>query len=112
MSDSSFVSKCLNGEVLLDEIDDFIDEWHSGDSIEPLHSFLGMTQDEYRLWVDDPSALKYILSAHRENIPVNLLISSDYEHNQMKIAARAGNVTELQRLFDWINKRGNDKCER
>ena len=112
MSDNSFVSKCLHGEVLLDEIDDYIDEWHCGNSTEPIHSFLGMTQDEYRLWVDDPSALKYILRAHRENIPVAMLISDDFEHNQMNIAARAGNFAELQKLFDWINKRGNDKCER
>lgn len=34
-----------------DEIDDKIDEWHDGNSPMPLHEFLGMTKDEYSIFV-------------------------------------------------------------
>ncbi|QFP97348.1 hypothetical protein SEA_SPILLED_33 [Streptomyces phage Spilled] len=32
-------------------IDDLIEEWHEGDSPLPLHEFLGMTSEEYDLFV-------------------------------------------------------------
>lgn len=37
------------------EIDDRIEEWHASDSDVPLHVFLGMTWEEYSLFVSSPS---------------------------------------------------------
>ena len=61
---SSFIEKCLSGDALPDEIDDFVDRWHEGDSDLPIHEYLGMTRDEYLSWVKDPSVLLHIVSAH------------------------------------------------
>jgi hypothetical protein len=36
-----------------DFIDELIDEWHAGDSPLPLHEYLGMTWEEYKLWLSD-----------------------------------------------------------
>ena len=36
---------------LLDHIDDLIDEWHEGDSVDPLHVFLKMSWEEYGSYV-------------------------------------------------------------
>ena len=33
---SSFIEKCINGDASLDEIDDYIDEWHDHDSANDL----------------------------------------------------------------------------
>ena len=38
-----FIDLCSNGEVLMDEIDDFIDEWHESAREIELHEFLGMS---------------------------------------------------------------------
>ena len=59
---SSFIEKCLRSEVLLEDIDDFVDLWHKDSGNMALHDFLGMTQEEYSLWIADPSTLPFIVS--------------------------------------------------
>ncbi len=41
-----FVNLCLRGEALADQIDDYVDQWHNGDSEEELSDFLGLTPEE------------------------------------------------------------------
>ena len=60
---SNFIAKCQMGEVLLDEIDDFVDKWHESDSESPIYEFLGMTRYEYFLWLKSPDVLPYIIKA-------------------------------------------------
>ena len=60
---SNFIDMCLSGDALPDEIDDFVDRWHEGDSDLSIHEFLGMTREEYLSWVKDPNALPRILDA-------------------------------------------------
>jgi hypothetical protein len=58
MSDHrSFMELALNGEVVADEVEEFVAAWHEGSSTVELHAFLGMTWDEYRLWASDPAYL-------------------------------------------------------
>lgn len=43
-SAQNFIDLCLQGEIVdLNQIDDFIDAWHDGDSEQTLHEFLGLT---------------------------------------------------------------------
>ena len=59
---STFVDRCLAGEALLEEIDDYVDRWHaSGGSGQSLAAYLGFTPDEYALWVEQPQALNYVI---------------------------------------------------
>jgi len=62
---SDFVHRCIQGEASLDEIDDAVDEWHSGQSSDSLAQFLGMTGDEYSSWVVNPDALRFIIESRR-----------------------------------------------
>ncbi len=64
MQETTFIDKCLKGEASLDEIDDYIDAWHDGITPEDieLHTYLGMTWDEYSLWVRDSSVLESIIN--------------------------------------------------
>ncbi|WP_133510383.1 hypothetical protein [Candidatus Thiosymbion oneisti] len=71
---SSFIEKCINGEVLLDDIDDFVDSWHAGTSKLPLHHYLGMSRSEYSLWIADPDVLPYIINAHRYEKDISELL--------------------------------------
>jgi hypothetical protein len=63
----TFVERCLIGSATPDEIDSYIDRWHDSDigTEIPLHQFLGMSDQEYSLWLRDPNAIQAILQARR-----------------------------------------------
>jgi len=99
----NFIELCLAGEVLEDEIDDFVERWHEGDSEETsLHDFLGMDWDEYSLWATNPSILKFILSAHKKKIS----IADELGNQRYSMAARAGSVEEAKKLEKWLKQIG------
>lgn len=64
----AFISQCINGDADLDDINDFIEKWHLSNSKQPLHEFLGMTFEEYSIWVEKPSYLPYIINAKKFDI--------------------------------------------
>ena len=67
---TSFIEKCINGDASLNEIDDYIDEWHDSDlsnGIE-LHEYLGMTWKEYSIWAIKPSFLAEIVNSRKQEI--------------------------------------------
>lgn len=101
----SFISLALNGYVFLDEIDNFVDSWHSGaGNGHELFEFLGMNESEYALWVQSPEALAIIIRARREHIPLVEAINHDY--NVLKLAARAQDANVLRGLSQWLRQRG------
>lgn len=61
----TFMERYLAGEVEVDDIDDFVEQWHNGQYIASLAEFLGLSDDEYWRWVKDASALPDI-RAERE----------------------------------------------
>ena len=67
---AKFVDLCLRGDVSADRIDDFVDLWHDGDSEVPLAEFLGLSDEEYALWVERPKSLSTILSTRKAGLPV------------------------------------------
>jgi hypothetical protein len=62
---SNFIEQCLSRQSSLEDIDDFIDQWHENPGNQSLHEFLGMTRDEYANWVADSSALPAIVKARK-----------------------------------------------
>lgn len=101
---SDFISLCLRGQVLLDEIDDFVDEWHENDHEETLCQFLGMTDREYTLWLSDAEVLPYILRARKENRDVGELIQ---ELEALPLAARSDGLNLAPRLLEWLKSEGH-----
>ena len=67
IQENKFVDLCVMGQYHIEDIDDFIDEWHEGEGDEDLHEFLGMSWEEYDLWVSNPYVLPYIIKARKEN---------------------------------------------
>lgn len=102
----NFYNLYLNGDVLLVEFDEFIDEWHDGDYDCELHEFLGLTFEEYSLWVDDDSFLELIFESKQRKITVEELIK-EYEQNTPMVA-RANNG-ELAELKKWLENKGKVK---
>ena len=100
----TFMDLLMDGEVLSQDIDDFVDAWHDGaeddaSSSMELSKFLGMTEDEYRLWVEQPESLKYIAAARKANLPVDQLLMT---RDQFGVAARSSDQSEARKLLDWL----------
>ena len=63
----TFMQQCLNGRASPDDIETFTDRWHRIKSEVSLSEYLGMTNAEYRWWVEAPSALPRIVQLRREH---------------------------------------------
>ena len=47
----TFKEKYDKGEVNLDDIHNYIDDWHNGINEQELHEFLGLGWEDYTNWV-------------------------------------------------------------
>ncbi|MGJ9460469.1 hypothetical protein [Oceanobacillus sp. CF4.6] len=103
MSKLKFMEACLQGEALLEEIDDYVDEWHDSDSDEEIYDYLGMTIEEYGVWVEDDSMLKTIFYSREIGQPITNLIR---ENDTSKLVARAANPEEAMRVKEWLQRTG------
>ncbi|RYE30658.1 MAG: hypothetical protein EOP42_11850 [Sphingobacteriaceae bacterium] len=65
---SDFIQDCLSDKATINDIDDYIDIWHTSDNEDELYQFLGMTEDEYSIFVTNPSYLSSIIAAHKEGL--------------------------------------------
>jgi len=101
---ATFIELAAGGEVLLEEIDDFIDEWHDSEGKQSLASFLGMTDDEYALWAVEPDTLPFIVRARHNGEPLPVVVNDNYR--ELRIAARAGDSSKVARLSRWLEQRG------
>lgn len=99
----NFVNLCLSGDVLEDEIDDFVETWHEDENLtQELHEYLGMSWREYSVWATKPSILPFILSARNKGT------TFDAEVNQERwaLTARAGSAQEAKKLEAWLKRIG------
>ena len=63
---STYMDRAISGDAT--DIDDAIDEWHNGLDPRPLHEYLGMTENEYKLWAQNPKCLQEIIEARRSRL--------------------------------------------
>lgn len=103
MSKLKFMEACLEGDALLEEIDDYIDEWHESDSKEELHDYLGMTFEEYGIWVENGSMLKTIFYARDIGKSITEYIK---ENDVQKLVARASTPEEATQVREWLKRKG------
>ena len=84
MSTESFIARCLRDELLTEEIDDWVEQWHQSDSELSLAEYLGMTEEEYNAWLIDDTILPYIIQARKDGLPLETVV----EQGSERIAAR------------------------
>jgi hypothetical protein len=99
----TFMDQVLAGEAFLSDIDDFVDEWHDGDSEQSLHTYLGMDEAEYALWVERPWSLRLIVAARKQQQPVAEFARDVHEHF---LAARGVDQDDADALVDWLRETG------
>lgn len=98
---SNFITYCIKGETLMSEVDDFIAIWHEEEIHSSLHDFLGMSKKEYELFVKDGAYLGLIITSHRDNIDIEMLV-----REEMNIAARSENEPTMRMLQKWLENEG------
>lgn len=95
----------LSGEECdLTRIDDEIDAWHETDTTLPLHEWLGLTPDEYRLYVEKPASMRIILAARDHQRSLKDLLSA--KDAASLIAARGASAAEVTELRTWLKATG------
>jgi hypothetical protein len=104
-SPERFIDLALNGSVLADEINDFVSVWHSSGSTEELHDFLGLTWQEYALWVRDPEFLTLIFSARHRGQSLVDAVNDNYLATQL-VAEGAGRAARATQLRTWLGQQG------
>lgn len=104
--EKTFIEKCISGDALLEEIEDYIDEWHNSQYECELHEFLGLTEYEYDIWFENNSMLVFIVEAREIKKPIN-----DYLNNidDYQLAARASSPDEAKNVKEWLKKTGRLK---
>lgn len=105
MSERTFIERCLDGDAFLDEVDAAVANWHRDSTELPVWRYLGMTEAEYGLWVEQPSALRVIVAAHDREIEVEDLLTSIHSAPEL-VAARADYPDDAERLLDWLRRTG------
>ena len=70
----SYVAECLSGNALLEDVDDWVDAWHEGRGPGTLFEHLGMTEQEYSLWVEQPESLRFIIYSRDSGTPIEALL--------------------------------------
>lgn len=65
----SFVEAVLAGDATPDDVDDFVDAWHASAENIGLAEFLGMTDEEYARWVENPEGLRAVLHSRKNGTP-------------------------------------------
>jgi hypothetical protein len=101
----SFLDLYSDGKVTAEHIDDFIDAWHESDDSEqrPLSEFLGMTEDEYSVWLASHRVLPLLVAARRDGRSVAAVVQqhlADLQH-----AAAPADETAIYVLSHWLEKR-------
>lgn len=46
----TFMEKCVDGEASVEEVDEYVEYWHTHEIDMPLHEYLGLSPSEYALW--------------------------------------------------------------
>ena len=103
-SHPKFLDLCLEGKAVFDDIDDFIDQWHETPQGYELHDYLGMTNEEYSLWLRAPEALAYIIKARREMQPLKETVV--YACQDLGRVGRSSDQSTINQLQNWLKAKG------
>ena len=100
----SFIDRASTGQVLFNEIAEFVERWHRGKSAEELHEYLGMTRDEYALWLVNPDTLAIICAARRGR--QSLAEAVNEMMPVLRMAAQPGDAAKFGNMEAWLQRRG------
>jgi hypothetical protein len=101
----TFFDLYSQGQVTADQIDDFVEAWHESDDSEhrSLSQYLGMTDDEYAVWLASHRALPLLAAARRDGLPVTEVVTRHLV--DLRSMAPTTGATAIHVLTNWLKKR-------
>lgn len=61
----SFIEECLSGVTKPENIDDYVEKWHNGNTGITLQEYLGMTLSEFRRWIINDEEIYKIIEERK-----------------------------------------------
>lgn len=99
-----FITKVLLNKAKIEDIDNYIDEWHEGKApkgCKELRQYLGMSKSEYAKWVENPNCLKSIIDYHKN---ISNIENELYERTSFPINVGLIVCEETLRAYNIIEK--------
>lgn len=100
----AFIDLCVEGKVAPDNIDDFVDQWHETPGGIALHDHLGMTLEEYSLWMRVPDALPYIIKTRQERKSLTDVVINECQN--LHLVRQGDEKLKIERLQKWLKAKG------
>jgi hypothetical protein len=63
----TFIEMCVNSERTDDDVDSFVEAWHTSGDKRSLRESLGLSAEEYADWVARPESIATIVDARRRS---------------------------------------------
>lgn len=96
MFEHSFIDGCLDGDNELEDLDNYVEYWHTNENLTTLREFLGMTQYEYDEWLKyGDSIIRDILRCRVDGTPFENYKGMTADE---RIAARSYSIEEIEKL--------------
>jgi len=95
-SSFSFFQRYMSAELSAEDIDEHIDAWHEKPDGKEIFEFLGLTEEEYSLWLYDPDSLAEIAQARRAQVPLTAVVRSAL------IAMTEAGSPRVKHLRQWL----------
>ena len=64
----TFIDLVLAGKASLEDIDDWVRRWHCGETLLELRDWLGMTEQQYGLWLKASEAVTLMCGEVRHDV--------------------------------------------
>lgn len=98
------------GKVTAEQIDDFVGRWHDLPDGEQrsLSEYLGMTEEEYGVWMMDPETLPVIRTARTTRQPLTKAVA-DYVA-VLRVVDRPVDRAALLALGNWLDSDRKGTC--
>jgi hypothetical protein len=99
-----FFDRYNAGQAPESAIDDCVEAWHcSGDEeVRPLSRFLGMTDDEYAVWVMDGRTLPLLRAARLAHERLDVAVRGYLD--QLRATANPVNRAAIHALSHWLQR--------
>lgn len=109
---TSFIDDVVAGRAVEDDLDDYIEYWHTHETGKSLHEYLGMSNDVYGRWLTNSSLLSEIIN-QRLSIIIRVPYISVWDGGTeitttATVNIKTGEVTDIA----VVNVAGLDVCER
>lgn len=87
----------------MSEIDQWVETWHTGSDGRSLADFLGMSEEEYAVWVERPESLAFIVLARKRSMSLRDALKL---RSPVSIAARTRSKKDAKELLEWMRQTG------